>query len=117
MRNERQVTNSQRNALAAHFGENPLTGRYMIFVDVAHCDRRLRSRRKAAGRGQADGVRRNLIRVEVGAAPHRRAILDLQSDTAARRALGKLPQNGPCTEKSAHTRPADATDSWNRPFK
>src|SRR5262249_15671069 len=87
MGNERQVTNSQRNALAAHLGENPLTGRYNLVVDRAHRVRRLRGRRKAAGGDQADGIRRDPTRVEVGAAPHGRAPLGLHPNTAPRGAL------------------------------
>src|SRR6266508_4262967 len=117
VRHERQITDSQRNALAAHLAENPLTGRCKIPVDAAHRDRRLHSRPKAAGCDGADRACGNLVGVEFCAGAHGHAILDLQSDTAAWGALRYLPQNDLGAWESARARSADAADSRNRPFE
>src|SRR5215813_13477983 len=73
MRDERQITDSQRNPLSAYLAENLFTGRCRGFVDVTHCNRRLHARRKTAGRDGADRGCRNLVRVEFRAAAHRHA--------------------------------------------
>src|SRR5919109_2643233 len=117
VRHERQITDAQRNPLAAHLAENPLTGRCKTLVDVTHRDRRLRGRPEATGCHGADRARRNLVGVESRAGAHGDAILDLQPDTAAWRALGYLPQNDLGARESGRARSADATHSPNRPFQ
>src|SRR5215813_8477405 len=117
MRNERQITDSQRNPLSAYLAENPLTGRRRVFVDVAHRDRCLHTRAEAAGCDDADRASRNLIRKELGTAAHRHAILDFQPDTAARRAVRQLTQNDVCAGKSARARSTGAADFRNHPFE
>src|SRR5262249_30644506 len=92
MRNERQIADSQRNALSAYLAENPVTGRRSVFVDVTHGDRRLHARPKAAGRDDADRACRNLVRVEFRAAAHRHAVLDFQPDAAAWCAVRQLAE-------------------------
>src|SRR5262249_36424135 len=110
MRGEGQIADSQRNALSAHLAENPVTGRGRVAVDVTHGDWRLHARPKAAGRDDADRACRNLVRVELRTAAHRHAILDFQSDAAARRAVRQLAQNDVSARKSARARSAGAAD-------
>src|SRR5262249_36355394 len=117
MWDEGQITDLQRNALAAYFGENPFIRRRKIFVDVTHRDRRLHRRPEAARRNSADRGCRDLVRVELGAAAHRHALLAFQSDAAARRAVYQLAQNDLGAGKSAGARSAGATDLRNCPFE
>src|SRR5918996_6514712 len=111
VRNERQIADAQRNALAAPLAENPLSGRCKTPVDVTHRDRRLRGRPEATGCHGADRACRDLVDVESRPGAHRHAILDLQPDTAAWRPLAYLPQNDLGARKSARARSADAADS------
>src|SRR5262245_41203516 len=115
MRDERQITDLQRNAFSAYLAENPFAGRCKVLVDVTHRNRRLHARPKAPGRDDAD--RANLVRVEFRAAPHWHAILDFQSDTAARRAVRQLAQNDVSARKSARARSTGAADLRNHPFE
>src|SRR5215510_7645265 len=117
MRDERQIADLQRNVLSAYLAENPFTGRCRGCVDVTHGDRRLHARPKAAGRHGADRGCRNLVRVKFRAAAHRHAVLGLQSDAAAWRAVRQLAQNDVCAGKSARTRSPGAADFRDRPFE
>src|SRR5207244_3621184 len=104
----RQITDSQRNALAAHLAENPRTRRCKSFADVTHRDRPLHTRPEAPGRDDADRACGNLVRVKLSAAPHGNATVDFQSDTASWCAVDQLAQNDLCAGKTTCPRPAGA---------
>src|SRR3954454_5098109 len=90
---ERHGCDLQRQALAAHFGEDLRARSRKRCRQIAHRDGGIEARAKAARGNLADGLGRRRIRKQAGAFAHRRATLGPQAHAAARRALFKLREN------------------------
>src|SRR5512147_1190273 len=115
--NEGHGRDLQRQALAAHLGEDICAVGRKLRRQIAHRDRGIEARTKAAGGDLTDRLAGGGVREQQRAFAHRRAALRKQSDTAARRAFLKMGEYLFSARKSAGAGAAAAAALLHRPFQ